>query len=138
MNEGLDRSDDDARMYARLLALGARLGLVVLILTFVLYMAGLTRPQVPLQQLPALWSLPVDEFLRASGMARGWGWLGQVRHGDVAGLVGIVILLGCSLPALFVLALLYGRRGDRVFVGLCLAQLAVLLLAASGVFSGGP
>lgn len=138
MNRPAGQAGDDVLIYARLLALCAWLGLVVLILTFVLYMAVLTPPLVALQQLPALWTLPVDEFRRASGMAGGWGWLAQVMHSDVAGLLGIVILVGGSLPALAVLALLYGRRGDRVYVGLCLAQLVVLLLAASGVFTAGP
>lgn len=135
---------DDARAqvaeqlrYARWLDLGSRCGLVVLVLSFAAYLAGIGQPQVPLERLPALWSLPVTDFLQASGMASGWGWLRQLGHSDVVGLAGIAILAGCSLPCLLVLVPLYARRGDKAFVVLCLAQALVLLLAASGLLSIG-
>lgn len=123
--------------YAQWLDLGARIGQVVLVLSFLAYVAGLGQPQVPVERLPALWSLPVADFLQASGMASGWGWLRQLGHSDVVGLAGIAILAGCSLPCLLVLVPLYARRGDKAFVVLCLAQVAVLLLAASGLLSVG-
>lgn len=126
---------DDALIYARLLELAGRAGLSLLALAFVAYMAGWLAPEVPVQQLPELWSLPVADFLRESGMASGWGWLAQAMHGDVAGLLGIVLLVGASLPALLMLGALYGRRGDRVYAALCLLQFGVLLLAASGALS---
>lgn len=129
--------DAEQLRYARGLDLGTRIGLVVLVLSFAAYIAGVGQPQVPVDRLPALWSLPVKDFLQASGMADGWGWLGQLGHSDVAGLAGIAILAGCSLPCLMALVPLYGRRGDRAFALLCVAQAVVLLLAASGVLGAG-
>lgn len=123
--------------YARWLDIGSRFGLVVLVLSFLAYVAGVGQPQVPVDRLPALWSLPVSDFLRASGMASGWGWVGQLGHSDIIGLAGIAILAGCSLPGLLALVPLYWRRGDKAFAWLCLAQVAVLLLAASGLLSVG-
>ena len=41
------------------------------------------------------------------------------------------------LLALLAMLPLYARRGDRLYVGLGLAQIAVLLLAASGVLTAG-
>lgn len=123
--------------YARWLDWGTRTGLLVLVLSFAAYVAGLGQPQVPVDRLPELWSLPVAKFLQASGMPNGWGWLGLVGHSDIAGLAGIAILAGCSLPCLLALVPLYLRRGDKAFAWLCVAEVAVLLLAASGLLTTG-
>jgi len=123
--------------YARLLDWGTRIGLIVLVVTFAAYMTGLTQPHVPMEQLATLWGQPVGTFLAQTQTPQGWGWLALVRHSDMAGLVGIAILAGCSLLCLLALVPLYWRRGDRAFVALCLAEVAVVLLAASGWLTGG-
>lgn len=124
-------------LYARLLDWGTRLGLLVLAVTFAAYLTGWLAPLVPVHELPALWHLPADEFARATGTPIGWDWLAQLRHGDLAGLLGIALLAGCSMPSLLALASRYVRAGDRAFAAICLAETAVLLLAASGVLSTG-
>jgi hypothetical protein len=123
--------------YARWLEVGTHAGMLVLVLLFLAYLAGLTAPQVPPDRLAEVWGLPIDEFLRATGTPTGWHWVALVRRGDLATLAGIVLLLGSSLPCLVVLLPLYARRGDRIFLGICLAEVAVSLLAASGVLTAG-
>jgi hypothetical protein len=123
--------------YARLLDGGAGLGLLVLVVTFAAYVMGWLPPRVAVHELPALWHHPVDEFQRLTGAPIGWAWLGQVQHGDLAGLLGIALLAGCSLPCLLALVPLYARAADRAYVAICLAEVAVLLLAASGVLTTG-
>lgn len=134
--QGVSQPPEQLR-YARLLDWGTRIGLVVLVLTFAAYMTGLTQPHVPMEQLATLWGQPVGTFLAQTQTPQGWGWLALVRHSDVAGLVGIAILAGCSLLCLLALVPLYWRRGDRAFVALCLAEVAVVVLAASGWLTGG-
>ena len=124
-------------VYARLLDWGSHLGLLVLVATFAAYSLGLLTPHVPLERLPELWSHPVGQYLQETRTPIGWGWLALVNRGDVAGLVGIAILAGCSLVCLLALVPLYLRRGDKAFVALCLAEVAVVLLAASGWIGGG-
>lgn len=124
-------------LYARLLDAGTHLGLLVLVISFVVYLTGWLPPRVPVHELPALWHLPADAFVQASGTPLGWGWLAQVRHGDLAALLGIVLLAGCSIPCLLALVPTYIRGGDRTYVAICLAEVAVLALAASGVLSAG-
>ena len=123
--------------YARWLEVGTHAGMLVLVLLFLAYVAGLTAPQVPPVHLVEVWGLPIDEFLRATATPTGWNWVALVRRGDLATLVGIVLLLGCSVPCLLALLPLYARRGDRIYLGICLAEVAVLLLAASGVLTAG-
>jgi len=123
--------------YALWLDWGTRIGLAVLVLVFLAYGLGLTEPHVPHERLAEVWNLPVTDFLAATGVPTGWGWLRLAHRGDIANLIGIALLTGCSLLALLVMLPLYLRRGDRVYVGLGLAQIAGLLLAASGVLTAG-
>jgi hypothetical protein len=123
--------------YARWLEVGTRAGLVVLVTIFLAYAFGLTTPHVPHERLAEVWSLPVGEFLRATGTPSGWGWVAHAHRGDIANLLGIVMLVSCSLPCLLAMVPLYARRGDRVFVAICVAEFVVLLLAASGWLSFG-
>lgn len=122
--------------YARLLDWGTRIGLVLLVASFAAYMLALLPSHVAPEQLPMLWGQPVASYLQQTQSPQGWDWLALVHRGDFAGLVGIVVLAGCSLPCLLALVPLYARRGDRAFVVLCLAEVAVVLLAASGWLGG--
>jgi hypothetical protein len=123
--------------YARLLDALSRLGLVVLVASFIVYALGLLPAQVPVERLPELWGLPVGEFLERTRSSTGWQWLASIRHGDVASLLGIVLLAGCSLPCLLAVVPLYLRRGDKALAWLCFGEVAVVLLAASGLVGGG-
>ncbi len=123
--------------YALWLDWGTRLGLVVLVVSFAAYLLGALPPRMAPQQLVALWHLPVAELTRVSGAPTGWAWIRNLHQGDMTGLLGIALLASCSLPSLLALLPLYLRAGDRAFAALCLAQVTVLLLAASGVLGAG-
>ena len=127
----------EATRYAILLDWGTRLGLVFLVLSFVAYVFGFNTPHVSLAQLPQLWNQPVAVYLQKSGTPTGWGWLTLAGKGDMLNLVGIAILAGCSLPPLLGLIPLYLKRRDYAYAGICAVIVLVLVLAASGVLSGG-
>jgi hypothetical protein len=123
--------------YATWLDWGTRVGLVVLLLSFAAYVLGLAQSHVPVSRLPELWIHPVGRFLELTGSPTGWGWLALVHRGDIAGLLGIAILAGSSVLCLLALVPLYWSRGDKAFAAICLAEVAVVLVAASGWISGG-
>lgn len=127
----------EQQRYARWLEWGTRVGLGALLLIFLAYGVGLVEPHVPHSRLPEVWNLPVSQFLVATGLPAGWGWLNYAHRGDIANLLGIAMLTGASLVALLALLPLYARQGERLYVALCVAQVAVLLLAASGLLTGG-
>ena len=122
-------------IYARWLDWGTRLALAVLIASFLVYVLGLAEPLVPPEALVRLWTLPVGEYLAASGAPTGWGWLGHLGKGDYLNLVGVAAL--CLITVLC-----YARvfpillKTDRLYAALCAAQIAVLLIAASGFLGG--
>ncbi len=127
----------EAGRYATILDWGTRIGLVLLILGFAAYMLGLTTPLVALQDLPQLWGQPAAVFQQKTGTPLGWGWMAMLGKGDMLNLLGIAVLAGCSIPPLLSLVPLYLKRRDYVYVGLCLSIVVVLVLAASGVLTGG-
>lgn len=129
--------DAAQQRYARWLAIGSRLGLAVLVASFVAYLAGWIAPLVPPDQLPTLWNRPVAQYLHATGQSTGWGWLAQVQRGDVLNLVGIALLASCSLPCLLAVLPLYARARDRAFVAICVLEVVVLVFAASGIIGSG-
>ena len=112
------------------------MALTVLILTFVAYVLRVAPPLVPLERLPDVWTLPVDRYVAATGAPTGWGWVEWLRSSDYANLLGVALLclvtIGCYLRMLPILL----RRGERLLAVVAIAQVVVLLAAASGWLAG--
>jgi hypothetical protein len=126
-------TDATVLRYARLLDAGTRIGMALLWLGFFAYVSGLLPNQVAPEHLPELWTLPVERYLELSGAPSGWQWLARLHQGDVLALAAIAFLAACSGACVASLLPLYRARGDKVFLALCIAQVVVLLLAASGL-----
>lgn len=124
-------------LYATLLTWFTHLGLAVLVAAFAAYVMGWVEPHVPLERLPELWSHPVADYLAQTRTPMGWGWTALLQRSDMMGLAGIAILAGGPVLCLLSLVPLYAARGDKAFVFVCLADAAVVLLAASGILTGG-
>ncbi len=127
----------EQRLYARLLERSAATGFAVLVAGFAAYAFGWLPAHVPLERLPELWGLPLRDYLRATDAPRGWGWIAHLADGEFASLAGIALLAGASLLCLGGLLAVYARRGDRFYAAICVAEIAVMLLAASGVLTTG-
>jgi len=104
-----------------------------LIAGFAAYAGEMLPLQVPFDALPRLWSLPVGDFLRESGMPAGWGWLTMLGKGDVLALAGIALLASVSPLCLLLLLPAYAQRRDGAYLAFTLALVGVLVLAASGI-----
>jgi hypothetical protein len=125
------------RRYARWLSWGTRASLVALVLAFSAYATGLLAPHVPIERLPQLWGLASGEFLRQTGIAPGWGWAALIDRGDVLNMAGIALLASCSIPCLAAVIGVFRARGERALALVCALEIAVLLVAASGLLAGG-
>ena len=134
--EAVEEVRVEQQIYARVLDRAAKAGFVILVAGFFAYALGWIPAHVPLERLPELWRLPLQDYLRATDTPTGWGWIVHLPKGEFASLAGIEILAGCSLVCLLAIIPVYARRGDRVYVAICVAEIAVLLLAASGVLTG--
>lgn len=131
-----DGALDAQRRYARLLLATTRLGVALLVATFVAYAAGWIAPYVPIERLPSLWNLPASEFLARTHIRSSWhGWAALILHGDMLVLGAIAVLITSSILCLAAAMPLFWKRGERLLVVLCALQIAVLMLAASGVLA---
>lgn len=132
-----EQQQAEASRYALLLDWSTRLGVLALILGFLAYLTGWLQPHVPLELLPSVWNLPVATYLQRTGTPTGWGWLALAHRGDMSNLIGIALLAGSSLVPLLGLIPLYWKRHDHAYAAIAFLVALVILLAASGVLTGG-
>ncbi|MCP4569847.1 MAG: DUF1634 domain-containing protein, partial [FCB group bacterium] len=76
-------------LYANILNKGMLAGMVILVVTFVLYLSGTMEPYVAVDQLQNYWHMNVTDYLQAINMPTGWGWLQMLGFGDVVNFIGI-------------------------------------------------
>ncbi len=123
--------------YANLLFYGCWGGLALMVLTYVVYVSGLLTPHVPMDQVIQLWSQPVGTYLKQGAVPTGWGWAVLIGKGDFLNFLGIVLLAGMTIICYMSLIPAFLKRGEKLFAGLAVAEILVLLLAASGIVGGG-
>jgi len=147
----MDRNSDDTALspeqarYAHVLAVGVRLGLFLLVVSFSLYVFGVLEPLVPLERLPEYWSMSASAYLQeieanhvhGEHALHGWGWTSALNHGDCCNLLGIALLgivtIVCYLAILPILI----RGRDRIYTAIAVTEILVLSLAASGLLTVG-
>jgi len=123
--------------YAKILDLGMKIGLCALVISFGMYVLGILEPHVPLNDLPKYWKLPVHDYLQQTNIGQGWSWLYMLNKGDFLNFVGIAFLAGVSIVCyLRVIPMLF-RKGDTIYAFLAIAEVSVLVLAASGLLKSG-
>jgi hypothetical protein len=133
----MDVNDRQLReLYARWLDIATKAGFAISLAAFLLYVGGVLPAYVPIEQLPRYWTLSVHRFIEVTGAPSGWAWLGELAYGDGLNLAAVA-LLGLVTPLCYarLLPTLIAER-DWLQAVLALAQLAVLLGAASGLLAG--
>lgn len=126
----------EQKIYARWVDWGTRLGLGVLTACFLAYTLALVEPLVPPQEVTRLWALPVDRYLAVTGAPTGWGWLRLLGKGDYLNFIGIAMLALITVVCYLRMVPLLFKRGQRLQAWLAIAQVIVLLAAASGLLAG--
>ena len=114
---------DDAapRAYARWLRRGSYVGVAVLVAGFAAYLLGMT---------------PHERYLEYARLRPGWDWATYVHRSDMLAVAGIALLATCSVVSLAAAIRAFRASGERALMAICAAQIAVLLLAASGLLAG--
>lgn len=124
-------------VYAKLLDLGMKAGMAMLVVTFAVYVLGLADPVVPLNDLPKYWSMPVGKYLAATGIGTGWSWLGLIGRGDFMNFIGIAFLSAVTIVCYLRILPIPARNREYVFAGILMAEALVLILGASGILAAG-
>lgn len=123
-------------LYARWLDIGTRVSFVVLVAAFILYVSGIAPPYVPQEELSRSWGLPVADYLAAVNAPDGWGWIGLVAHGDYLNVLAVAMLTAVTIVCHLPLIVAYRSQRDHVYLGIVVAQIVILVAAASGILGG--
>ena len=136
---------EEQLLYANILSKGMLVGLVLLFVTFALYVFGIMPAAVPLDEIANYWNQPVHDylvaintnFLHLEHLPTGWSWVKLIGKGDFINFIPVAILSGVTIicysaivPGLF-------KRGDKAYAYMALAEVAILTLAASGLLAVG-
>lgn len=124
-------------LYANILNKGMLVGLIGLVVTFIIYGAGILTPKIPLADVQNYWVMPVSDYLEQSGIHAGWAWLGNLGYGDMLNFLPIAFL--SLLTIVCYIAIIPGllRKKDTAYVALAVIEVIVLIVAASGILGAG-
>jgi len=134
----LSREQVLQEFYARWVGAATRIAFAATLVAFAAYAGGILPAFVPLDALPALWHLPVGEYLARTGAPTGWGWLRLLGYADYLSLACVALIAAVTLFCYLAVLPLLLRLGDRWQAALVAAQVIVLLLASSGALAAGP
>ena len=124
--------------YADLLLYGSWTGIVILAVTFVLYVSGVLNSFVEPSTMPQYWGLKASEYLHMTNMSTGWKAMGMINHGDILSMVGILWLAALTIIGYAVILLpAYLKRKDSLYLTIVVVEVLVLVLAASGILTVG-
>lgn len=123
--------------YAVILERGAYLGIVIMIITYALYVLGVMTPHVPIDTVINSWHLGVHDYLAATDSPTGWGWLALIGTGDFINFIGLALLAVMTIICYATLIMPYYRCRDFIYLAIVIAEITVLTLAASGIVGGG-
>jgi hypothetical protein len=137
--------DREQLLYARILAVGMYAGLLLLLLTFALYVSGVIQPAVPIDKLPEYWGMNVEEYLQtinANHLHRpyhlaGWWWLTALGSSDYLNFLGIAALSAVTILCFVGIVPTFLKKRDVAYASMAIAEIVILVLAASGILRVG-
>jgi hypothetical protein len=139
------KATDEQLLYANILEKGMLVGLILMFITFAIYVFKIMPAAVPLSEIAGYWSQPVhdylvainDNYLHLDHLPTGWSWLKLITKGDFLNFIPIAILSGVTIICYLAIVPGLFRRGDKAYGIMALAEAAILTLAASGLLAVG-
>ncbi len=123
--------------YANLLQIGALSGIVIMLVTYLIYICGILPPHVEMSLVTAHWGNGVNEYIHATNSPHGWDWLSLLGTGDFVNFIGLALLALLTIPCYLILLPGFFKRKDYVYAAICITEVIVLAVAASGVLGSG-
>lgn len=115
----------------------ANSALVLMVACFFVYVTGLLTPAVPIEDIPAAWHLRTADYIAQTGTPTGWEWVRELPAADMLSMGSIVVLSTVVIFGFLRTLPVFARRKNAAFVAIALGQIVVLILAATGVLTGG-
>lgn len=139
------KASNEQLLYANLLEKGMFFGLILMFITFALYVFGIMPAAIPLVEVANLWNQPVHDYLETINhnyigwehLPTGWSWFKLIGKGDFINFVPVAILSGVTIACYLVIVPGLFKRGDKAYAIMALAEALILALAASGLLAVG-
>ncbi|MHB1361182.1 MAG: hypothetical protein ACYCW5_01110 [Thermoleophilia bacterium] len=130
-------ASEEQKRYAAVLGTMMKIGFVLLVITFILYLAGVPKPHVPVGDVSRFWGLKGEKYLEAIGVEKGWSWMGRLGEGDFLNFAPIALLASITALCYLTIIPIFIKKKDMVYVVLASLEIVILVLAASGVIPSG-
>jgi len=127
----------EQKRYGAVLDVAMKIGLLTLVVAFVLYLIGIPKPHVPVDEVSANWSLKVGDYLEKAQIEKGWSWMKNLGQSDFLTFAPIAFLASITVICYLTILPIFFKRKDFIYGGLVIAEVLVLVLAASGVLPSG-
>ena len=124
-------------LYARILEKGMYLGLLILFITYALYVFGVMDPYIPLDKISDYWSMNVHDYLEHAEIKNGWAWLGMLNYGDFINFIGVALLAGVTIICYAAIVPTLLKSKDTVYAIIAILEVIILSAAASGILAVG-
>jgi hypothetical protein len=123
--------------YAAILEKGMYIGLLLLLMSFIIYIFGIMKPYIPLPKISEYWGMSVHDYLEATAIKTGWSWLGMLMYGDFLNFVPVAILAGITIVCFLSVFPMLLKNNDKIYAVFALLEAVILSLAASGILAVG-
>jgi len=137
MSNEKTKASEEQLIYANILNTGMWLGLAVLATTFLMYIFGVLPNFVPIDDLPKYWGMKAKDYIHTLHAPTGWGWVSFLGKGDYLNFIGVAMLAGLTILCYLAIIPTFWRKKDKAYLVIAIAEVAVLLLAASGLMKTG-
>jgi len=127
----------DQIIYANLLIIGVWAGIVILLVTYSIYLFEILPAHVNRSTIPTVWDKGVAEYLEITRSPHGWGWVSLLAKGDFLNYIGFALLGLMTLLCFVVLLRGYLRQKNWIFSIIAFLEILVLTVAASGILGSG-
>ena len=124
-------------VYANTLNHGVKTGFVIVVICFLIYISGTLAPIIPFSELAGRWGLPVHEFIAKTGSPSGWGWVWMLDRGEALNFFAVAWLSTVTIVCYLRIIPVFIRKGDTIYLIIAVLEVAVMILAASGVLHVG-
>ena len=98
------KATDEQLLYANILEKGMLVGLILMFITFAIYVFKIIPAAIPRVEIVNLWNQPVhdylvvinDNYLHWDHLPTGWSWIKLIGKSDFMNFIPVAILSGVS------------------------------------------
>ncbi|NTW52785.1 MAG: DUF1634 domain-containing protein [Chlorobiaceae bacterium] len=127
-------------VYAKTLDYVAHSVIVVMAAGYFLYLTGMLPLSVPIETIAGNWHLSAANMQAKLNLPCGWGCFTSpagILHGDIMSYISVIFLSLATLICLVSALLVFFSEKKHLYSVITILQVLVLLVAASGIMSGG-